>query len=307
MIFKHYPLALGFILALLAPLAANAQTSTPATPPVDSPRLAAEDAQPQKEPPLPPALQTLSQQGGQVRYLGRAEGFDGWIAIRNGQVQYFYAAPGGSALITGLLMDGQGHLITARQVKALQDKGGSGLTALTETADSSAAPPKAELPQFKTPAEQLFSDISASNWIPLGGADAPVLYAFIDPQCPHCHDMLKDLRQNYIDNGLIQLRIIPIGFKEDTVAQAAFLLAAPDAKDRLFKYIDGDTKALPIDTTINEQGVQRNLAIMQSWHFDVTPILLYRSAKGQVKIIRGRPKSMAVLRADLPGKTKAVP
>src|SRR6476646_5887005 len=48
----------------------------------------------QSEPNLPPPLATLVQQGGQVRYLGRELGMDGWIAVRNGHVEYFYAPPG---------------------------------------------------------------------------------------------------------------------------------------------------------------------------------------------------------------------
>ncbi len=262
-------------------------------------------AQNQKEPPLPASLQTLVQQGGQVRYLGRELGMDGWIAIRNGKEEYFYAPPDGNALMMGLLFDKNGKMITVRQVKELQEKSGKSLEPFaanppaksTVTANGPLAPP---LSKFKTPAEQLYDDVTYANWIPLGSPDAPFIYAFVDPQCPHCHDMLLEMQKKYIESNQLQVRIIPVGFHDDTVEQAAFLLAAPDPQTVLFKHLNGDKTALPAMPDVNTQGVQRNLAIMQSWKFDVTPIVIYRAANGSVKIVRGKPRDVAALLADLP-------
>lgn len=125
------------------------------------------------------------------------------------------------------------------------------------------------------------------------------MYAFIDPQCPHCHAMIKDLQKNYLDNGRAQLRIVPIGFREETRAQSAFLLAAPDPQKRLYDYLDGKEDALPARQEINQQGVQKNLSIMQSWKFDVTPMVIYRGKDGSVKIVRGRPQDIENLVNDL--------
>ncbi|MCD8563117.1 MAG: hypothetical protein LRY54_03540 [Alphaproteobacteria bacterium] len=50
---------------------------------------------------------------------------------------------------------------------------------------------------------------------------------------------------------------------------------------------------------INQQGVQRNLAVMQSWKFSATPMVVYRAKDGSVKIVRGRPQDTAALIADL--------
>lgn len=255
---------------------------------------------PAKEPAAPAMIANLSKSGAQVRYLGRAEGYDGWIAIHGGQVQYFYNQPGTDGIISGLLMDGSGHLITAQQIKALQAKSGGALEPLAQT--DTATPKKQTLPQFKTPAEQLYDDVSNANWLALGSKNAPYIYTFIDPQCPHCHDLLTDLRHSYIEAGTLQVRIIPVGFTEDSAAQAAFLLAAPDPQDKLFKHLDGDKTALPVTPGINEQGVERNLAIMQSWKLDVTPISVYRSGSGQIKIIRGRIQDPRAVLADLAPK-----
>lgn len=276
--------------------------------PIDQPDM----TPPQKEPPMPAAIKTLVEQGGQVRYLGRELGFDGWIAIRNGKEEYFYTTPDGSALLMGLLFDKNGKLITVRQVKALQQKSGKELEGIAETKNptetlgnnSTLAP---TLTKFKTPSEQLYDNVTYGNWIALGNPAAPFIYAFIDPQCPHCHDMLMDLRHKYIESGKLQVRILPIGFRDETIEQAAFLLAAPDPQDALFRHLDGDKTALPIQPEINTQGVQRNLAIMQSWHFDVTPITVYRAFNGSIKIVRGKPKDIDQIVADLPKGQQSQP
>lgn len=254
----------------------------------------------QGDPPMPPPLQALVEEGAQARYLGREYGLDGWITIRNGEEQYFYVTTDGRALLMGLLFDRDGKAVTVRQVKELQDKAGGVLDsfAVKEPAtDPSKISPTSTA--FKTPAEQLYDNAESSNWIALGKDGAPVIYSFMDPQCPHCHDFMEDLRKDYIDTGLLQLRVIPVGLREDTRAQAAYLLAAPDPAERWYRHLAGDKTALPVEKGINEQGVERNLAIMQSWKLDATPTTVYRDAKGQVKIVRGRARNVGDILHDL--------
>lgn len=247
----------------------------------------------QGEPPLPAPLQNLVDEGAQMRYLGHRGGLDGWIAIKGGQEQYFYVTANGQFFLTGLLFDKNGKAVTIEQVAALQKQNGADTLDLftgTEMAPATrgAEKPSAQTREFKTPSEQLYADIESSNWVALGDAKAPYIYTFIDPQCQHCHAFINDLRKNYIDNGLLQLRMIPVGFRNETRAQAAFLLAVPSPQDRWYRHLDGDDSALPVTADINQQGVQRNLAIMQSWKVNATPFTVYRSRKGDVKIVQGR-------------------
>jgi len=251
-------------------------------------------------PELPKPIENLVNEGAQIRYLGRDYGVDAWITVKNGREQYFYVLPDKKAFLMGVMFDETGKLVTVEQVSRLQEKGDDMLDILAD--DYSPAIDKASEEdnlEFKSPSEQLFYDIENSNWIPFGAQGAPIMYAFIDPQCPHCHAMLDDLKADYIDDGRVQLRIIPIGFRQETRAQAAFLLAAPNPQERLFNYIGGDESALPARSEINQQGVQRNLALMQSWKFDVTPMVFYRSKAGDVKIVRGRPQDIPALVDDL--------
>lgn len=268
--------------------------------------------QQQKEPPMPAPIKTLAEQGAQVRYLGRHDSLDGWITIKNGQEQYFYATEDGKSLLMGLLFDTSGKLVTLRQVKTLQENSdGKVLDMFTvetpeaKTGDIPDRYKQATMPQFKTPAEQLFDDVSSSNWIRLGRENAPVIYSFMDPNCPHCHSFMTDLKTAYLDKGLVQVRLVPVGFlKPESKEEAAFLLAAPDPEQRWYRHMSGDKTALPAEKGINEQGVERNMAIMQSWKLDATPITIYRAKDGQVKIVQGRPQKMSDILGDLPAKAQ---
>lgn len=258
-------------------------------------------------PSVPEALVPLEERGAQLRYLGTENGMEGWIAIYQGQEQYYYVTPDKKAFVTGLMFAQDGRPITIDQVKDLQKQAGVSLDLLTE--DKPAEQKLEKLSDVKsvtdglsvkTPAERMFADVENSNWISLGQEGAPVIYSFVDPQCPHCHEFIEDVRKKYIDAGTLQVRIIPVGFQQGSLAQAAFLLGAPDAAERFFKHLDGDKDALPAKSDMSTQAVQKNMALMQAWKFNVTPLTVYRSASGEVKIIRGRAKDVPGMMADLP-------
>lgn len=254
-------------------------------------------------PELPAPLQNEVENGAQIRFMGRDKGFDSWIMFKNGQEQYFYVKPDGSAFVMGVLFDNKGEMITVDQVQRLQKSGDDLLDTLageTLVTDGNSKASAEKTFEFKTPAERLYHDIENSNWVPLGGkSGAPVLYSFIDPQCPHCHSFIEDIRKDYIEKGRVQLRMIPVGFREETRSQAAFLMATPNPQERWFKHMDGDEDALPAKAEINQQGVQRNLSVMQSWKLTVTPMIVYRGKDGSVKIVRGKPKDPKSLIADI--------
>lgn len=256
-------------------------------------------------PEIPEALQALADRGAQLRYLGTQHGLDGWIAIYQGQEQYYYVTGDKKAFVTGLMFGNDGQPITIEQVRELQAQGGDVLDLLAEGGAPPAEPPKtiesvASSMKTQTPGERMFESVENSNWIRLGQEGAPVIYSFIDPQCPHCHEFITKLRKDYIDKGLIQVRIIPVGFLAGSLEQASFLLAAPNAEELFYKHLDGDKEALPTKSDISTQAIQKNMALMQAWKFNVTPLTTYRSGTGEVKIIRGVAKDIQALIADLP-------
>lgn len=253
-------------------------------------------------PDLPDPIQNLAAEGAQVRYMGREHGLDAWVTIKGGQEQYFYVLPGGEAFVMGMLFDDTGNLVTVDQVRRLRQQDGETLDMLTEDMgfDPAATGRRSAANQeFQSPSERLLSDVADANWVALGNPAAPPVYAFIDPLCPHCHSFIEDLRPA-IEGGQVQVRMVMVGFRDNTRAQAALLLASPNPEARWFAHLDGDEDALPVRSEISQQGVQRNLAVMQSWDLSVTPLILYRGNDGSVKIVRGRPKSPDLILNDLP-------
>lgn len=256
-------------------------------------------------PELPDPIQNLANEGAQIRFLGKDYGLEGWIAIKNGKEQYFYVLPDNGGFLTGLLFDENGQAVTVEQVNRLRKQNdGELLDQLTSDRPQKTVKnsQKAEKYEFKKPSEQLFWDIENSNWIPVGKAGTPVIYSFVDPQCPYCHDMMMTMRDE-IEAGKVQVRLIPVGFKEETKAQAAYLLATPAPEEVWWRHMDGDESALPAKREISQQGVERNLAIMQSWKLSVTPLIVYRAKDNSVKIIRGKPKNLNSLINDIGSRT----
>tara|TARA_B100001989_G_C24545543_1_gene470500 strand:- start:1190 stop:2068 length:879 start_codon:yes stop_codon:yes gene_type:complete len=259
----------------------------------------AQDMTQESVPELPEPLQNLANEGAQIRFLGRDQGLDGWIAIKNGREQYFYVLPNRQAFVSGILFDAKGNAVTHDQVRRLQAQGDGTLSALAadDPYETARTEDKKQQYEFKTPSEQLFWDVENSNWVPLGFAGTPVLYAFVDPQCPHCHRTLTSLR-SYIEDGKVQVRLIPVGLRQETKSQAAFLLAAPDPATTWWRHLD-QTSLLPAKEEISTQGVERNLLVMTTWKLTATPLIVYRGKDQKVKIIQGTPKDIEALINDL--------
>ena len=257
-------------------------------------------AQEQALPEIPAPIQNLVNEGAQIRYMGDDHGLQAWLTIKNGVEQYFYVMPDQNAFVMGMLFDKDGKLITVRQINRLRAQGDDILDDIADIPVKDTTAMQKEAMEFKSPSERLFYDVQNSNWVPLGQPNAPVIYSFVEPNCPHCHSFINDLlAQRLIREGKIQVRLIPIGFDEKGISQSAFLIAAPDPQDRWIRHMAGDETALPAKSGINQQGVQRNMAIMQSWKFDATPMIVYRNTGGEVKIIRGKPQDLNSILNDI--------
>lgn len=274
-------------------------------------------------PPLPAPLETMVAQGAQIRYLGRQFALDGWVTIKDGQEQYFYVTADGQALLMGILFNNKGDVVTLQQINALRDKEGPALDRLA----GYAVPPPGEKaassqnsanmtggaetvgtnPQdilknaAKSKAEQFYLAAESANWVEIGQKSAPLVYMFMDTECAHCHDFLNDFRKSgYIDKGMVRLRLIPVGvINEKSAPEAAMLLASPDPQKALYDHLDGNPTALSATAQTNIQGVDRNLAILQDWKIDSTPLSVYKDMNGKIKILQGRPKDIKNLVAEL--------
>ena len=283
------------------------------------------------QPDVPAPIQNLVASGAQLRYLGQDYGLNGWLVLKNGQEQYFYSTQDGQAVMMGILFNNKGDTVTLKQINELRKKEGPVIDKLagfaasplaadikqpvapsaapTGTAPASAAnvsqdftnPEALIKAAVKPKSEQLFDGVENANWIALGTKTAPVIYTFIDPECPHCHDLIQNIRKSgYLEQGLLQLRLIPVGvLTENSLTEAAYLLASPDPQKDLYRHLDGDKSILLADKGVNTQGVQRNIKLMQDWKLDVTPFSVYRGRDGKVKILQGVPDDLKKIITEL--------
>jgi thiol:disulfide interchange protein DsbG len=256
--------------------------------------------------PLPAFLLQIQSQGAEIHYLGNDLGVDGWMALYQGNEQFFYIPPSGNAIITGLLMNPKGEIITADQVLALSKKKPEfdyldsiqtpDTASATETKDTQSS--SAQL------SEQLFGQLEQSHFMSLGKKGAPIIYSFVDPNCPHCHKLIRQLQQTLLKEDKIELRAVLVGFKDGSLKQAAYMLNQPNADDIWAHIVAGQKDIFPKDlqssATILTAPIEENMQLMQQWNLTDTPTSFYRDATGKIQVIRGIPKDMDAIYKTLP-------
>lgn len=286
------------------------------------------------EPPLPAPLLEQRERGAQVYYLGKFDTLEGWVMIRTGQPEFYYATPGNKAVVLGFLFDAAGKLQTGeqlKQVEAAMAAGTNGMvgpkttpapdtaakaddkaddktapkteTAVTPPAVTEISPPlsTANAAPQKTRADTLFEEVVGGSSAVLGNPNAPAFYAFIDTNCQHCQRFLRESEEALLQ-GRISVHVLPVAFDDKSLKQGAFVLASSDGTQRLLQYAKGKTDALPAPSGVDTKGVENNTKLMSQWNLDGTPIIFYKAGNtGEVKIIRGRPADINAAIADLVG------
>lgn len=255
-------------------------------------------------PVYPPIIENAAKRGAQIQFIGERGDFTGWVVLERGTPSYMYVSRDNQTVFQGLMFDGQGVPVTLGQVAEAQMRNPQFFDAVPEDASQQAvaaplapapAVPAAPIPgQEQSAGQVLYNALSVSNFITLGNteANAPVLYAFIDPECQHCDRFLKEIDQEYLVGKKLQLRAVPIGLQSaDSAKKAAYLLSLPNGGDALMAQVRGE-KALPVVPGITLDGQQLNIDLFQLWKFDGTPVLVFKAKDGQIMMVRGEPKNM---------------
>jgi len=279
----------------------------------------------------PKALMELIDEGAQVYFLGEFEGMNGWALVRNGQPEYFYENPQRTALVMGLMFNEDGEVVTISQLQDLYRRIGDDMYAATGGLSNNATTttpsqnitqsitnvpqnleaaiptsPQGEItPLYRqlqeheiTPAHRMYTDLAKSNWMTMNEDGLYEVAAFIDPDCPHCRNMIKTLAP-VIKEKQIKLRIIPVGMSEASLKKSAVLLASENPVQRLVDYVSGNGEALKIPDTINTKAVDSNVSTMLKYGFDVTPVIVYRTLDNKIRMIRGAPANYDILINDI--------
>lgn len=268
-------------------------------------------AQDLSEPSPPKSLKGMVEEGAQIFYLGEFEGMNGWALIRKGKPEFFYENRDRTAMVMGLLFNGEGEMITMGQLTSLNRRVGDDMYASTGGSlkqhkeaqmaqSSSTAAPVVTPPVVRelTQAQRMYTDLIASNWITMNETGKHDVFAFVDPDCPHCKQMIREMAPAF-KKDQIKLRVIPIGIADAGQRKAAVLLSSANPSDILTKYANGDETVLTVPQNVNTKAVEKNKQTLLKWGFDATPIVVYRTLKGEIRVVRGRPYDLDNLVKDI--------
>ena len=252
---------------------------------------------------MQPELKKFQDQGGTVDFMGHDLGVDGWLIMTpEGQRKYAYTTPEGG-LIMGILVDQEGKIRTAEQIKAVQAK----------QAGQQISMPGAEKSTVSK-SERFYAEVEKSGWVALGSSDAPYIYMFMNVTCDHCQAFWNDLRP-YVLSGTLQVRFIPFGQKGPNRKAGAALLSVDNPMAAWEAYLKGDTKLLGDDKIADGKMLRldANTALFRDWKLGGPPLTVYRRpADGKIMILTGRPQNTMLLLADMlpkeqPSEDQAAP
>lgn len=198
-------------------------------------------------------------------------GLRGYAAtMPNGQRGVFFTTGDGKILIFGTLVDAHGKNLTQAYRNAYVQK-----------------------PMNK----QYFSKLEKSRWIAEGSRHPKrIIYAFIDPNCPYCHEFWEAARKAY-SKGL-QVRYIVVGILgSSSVNKAAAILgaknpaAALEKNERGFKHHSGAIAPVTkMPGKIHDIIADHN-QLMANFGLDGTPGLVWKDSAGKIQTSNGLPPS----------------
>jgi len=270
-----------------------------------------------RDPLTTPGLAAILKFGAKAYYLGHRAGMDGWLILKDHQMQIGYTLGDTRALLLGALFSDEGDNITLIQVQSFLANNKDVAASIAGLGDSNTNAPSGATPTTGAPAaapyntiasavklspgEKLLQSFEGAHGVILGSnAAAPELYMVMDPNCPHCQATWRALRDSVFSMKL-RLHFIPIGETDsDNERAAAVLLSSPDPLNAWDRYVAGDKTSLmgtPAQALVT--GVRANRALVDAWGIHITPYLAYRGKDGKVKVLQGEPDKISAVLSDL--------
>ena len=259
----------------------------------------------------PAAIQTLLDRGGRLAGRGVVGDLPFWTIETPAGQQTYVTSPRG-LMIRGQVYDsgGQLKLDTTAAVPVILDParqrreglepllGGmdpvlppsAGLTdgspAAAAALDDSLAVVET-LVRGATGPEAVWADLGQATVIEEGARDAPLVYAFIDPYCPYCHQQWRLLRQAITD-GNLRVRWVPVVVLEASKRQLPRVLGLlpPSDAEGLARWMTRYVGESRTDAQA-KLALVRNQTLFGRLQANKVPALLYRAADGQVILRAG--------------------
>lgn len=269
-----------------------------------------------------PAFRNSIKAGTEVRYMGDEFGLKVYFLHNGSEGQVAYVSPDGQAYLVGALFASDGTPVSVLQLARLQKSGFDPAPYIKELGEAAAAPtalnPQAPATAPAQPAaapaatpaaagnvspgQRLMAEAASASWIAFGSPQAPMVTAFMDPNCPDCHaffsKMLPLAQQNKV-----YLRVIPVTVIDPVNSQTDLLniFSSPSPAESWKARIAG--QKLPLATTPNPQAIiaiNNNNELFIRWNLPGTPYIFYQEkGTGPVKIVYGEPSDMKAFTTDL--------
>ena len=259
----------------------------------------------------PAAIQTLLDRGGRLAGRGVVGDLPFWTIETPAGQQTYVTSPRG-LMIRGQVYDSGGllKLDTTAAVPVILDPARQrreGLEPLLGGMDP-VPPPSAGLTDGSPPAaaalddslaavetlvrgttgpEAVWADLGQATAIEEGARDAPLVYVFIDPYCPYCHQQWRLLRQAITD-GRLRVRWVPVVVLEASKRQLPRVLGLlpPTDAEGLARWMTRYVGESRTDAQA-KLALVRNQALFGRLQANQVPALLYRAADGQVILRAG--------------------
>ena len=217
----------------------------------------------------PEVIRALVARGIEVkRSFPAVSGLRGWL-LNNGQDFIVFTTADGKTLLSGTLLDARGRDLTALYAERYVPK-----------------------PDYR----EAFAELERAVTIPEGTLAAPrrVIYVVFDPNCPFCHALWLAL-QPYERAG-VQVRWLPVAYLRPTShTKAAAMLEADDPLQEFRRIMEGfgENDARYATRTVSAEArrvLDAHARIMRAFGLRGTPAIIWRDAKGEVRVSRGMPR-----------------
>lgn len=299
----------------IAILVANPRIAAPDPLPIAPPALSAgvpvaPPVAPAPAEAYPAAIQTLLDRGGRLAGRGVVGDLPFWTIETPAGQQTYVTSPRG-LVIRGQVYDSGGllKLDTTAAVPVILDPARQrreGLEPLLGGMDP-VPPPSAGLTDGSPPApalddslaavetlvrgaigpEAVWADLGQATAIEEGARDAPLVYVFIDPHCPYCHQQWRLLRQAVVD-GKLRVRWVSVVVLEASKRQLPRVLGLlpPTDAEGLARWMTHHVGEFRADAQA-KLALARNQALFGRLQANKVPALLYRAADGRVILRAG--------------------
>jgi len=289
-------LAMAMSLIVVAPSSARAAEGD-AGPTVLSPSSAEAPPAPTGKPtppPDPPAIHQLRARGLEVKaagILGHDVRF--WLVRDKGGRLALVATTAEGFLIRGKIYapDGTLNLDTEGNPPLFlkEDEGRQhGLSWLTGLPKTAATDFKWQTPQSRSDSKAsafkgtVWDQLGHATVVEEGGAGAPLVYIFIDPYCPYCHQQWQTLREK-VRLGTLRVRWVPVAVLAESQSNPGVvggLLTNPTA-ETLAGWMR-DRRVRPDVSEVAKRAMAPNMVLFQALKIPSVPALIYKDRAGKL-------------------------